>query len=416
MRRLLLLVLFIVVCIGISFAGTHTPWDGTKWDITSPDIDQPYGNDYKEIYDLRKGIAIRMNKEHETLATSSAGGVHKPGSAVAWHLATASIPAKQVDGTTALDSGDNGRMWHDITTDIFYVLDDYSDPTVDGGWVAMGNYLGAIAINTNKFTVARATGNTLVAGTLTVTGESTFNSHINLGAGDDLIGSATSDIAINSTKFTVAGATGNTGVGGTLDVAGNIDPTTYETTNGGFLDEDAMGSDAADKVASQQSIKAYVDGRKDSFAQLTYKESSGTDGTAYGSADTWQKVPLNTEVSDASSIVTMASSVFTLAAGTYDIAATVLMDGVEEFQSRLRNTTDGSTDIVGMFGDHQTADGVTATTSITTSRITITGTKAFEFQVIASLTGYIGSTNGDDTMGDEAEDNVYAIVNIYKIN
>ena len=46
---------------------------------------------------------------------------------------------------------------------------------------------------------------------------------------------------------------------GTLDVNGNIDPTTYETTNGGFLDEDDMASNANDKVASQQSIKKYVD-------------------------------------------------------------------------------------------------------------------------------------------------------------
>lgn len=94
---------------------------------------------------------------------------------------------------------------------------------------------------------------------LTVTNNATFNGGITLGAGDDLIGSATSDITINMDKFTVAGATGNTVIGGTFDVTGNIDPTTYETTNGGFLDEDAMGSDAADKVASQQSIKAYVD-------------------------------------------------------------------------------------------------------------------------------------------------------------
>lgn len=94
---------------------------------------------------------------------------------------------------------------------------------------------------------------------LTVTTNATFNGGMTLGAGDDLIGSATSDITMNTNKFTVAGATGNTVVAGTLDVTGNIDPTTYETTNGGFLDEDAMGSDAADKVASQQSIKKYVD-------------------------------------------------------------------------------------------------------------------------------------------------------------
>lgn len=95
---------------------------------------------------------------------------------------------------------------------------------------------------------------------LTVTTASTFNGSITLGAGDDLIGSSTSDITMNTNKFTVAGASGNTVVGGTLDVTGNIDPTTYETTNGGFLDEDDMTSDAADNVASQQSIRAFGEG------------------------------------------------------------------------------------------------------------------------------------------------------------
>ena len=43
---------------------------------------------------------------------------------------------------------------------------------------------------------------------------------ITLGAGADLIGSATSDITINTDKFTVAGATGNTVIAGTLGVTG----------------------------------------------------------------------------------------------------------------------------------------------------------------------------------------------------
>jgi len=48
----------------------------------------------------------------------------------------------------------------------------------------------------------------------------TFNGGATLGAGDDLIGSATSDITINTDKFTVAGATGNTAIAGTLGVTG----------------------------------------------------------------------------------------------------------------------------------------------------------------------------------------------------
>ena len=63
-------------------------------------------------------------------------------------------------------------------------------------------------------------GDLAVSGTLTVAGLTTANGGVTLGAGDDLIGSATSDITFNTDKFTVAGATGNTVIAGTLTVSG----------------------------------------------------------------------------------------------------------------------------------------------------------------------------------------------------
>ncbi len=178
-----------------------------EWNLNFPTDDELVADLPGEHRERKTNVAAVLEKEHATLGGSNSGGEHLPGSAVAWYLATGSIPALDVEGN-ALASTDNGRLWLDSTTKIFYALDDYSDPTVAGGWLAMGHLLGDIAINTNKFTVARATGNTVVVGT--------------------------------------------------LDVAGNIDPTTFETTNGGFLDEDNMASNSANKVASQQSIKAHV--------------------------------------------------------------------------------------------------------------------------------------------------------------
>lgn len=58
---------------------------------------------------------------------------------------------------------------------------------------------------------------TTFGGTTTLT-----TSGVTLGAGEDLIGSSTSDITINTDKFTVAGASGNTVIGGTLWVTGKI--------------------------------------------------------------------------------------------------------------------------------------------------------------------------------------------------
>ena len=63
---------------------------------------------------------------------------------------------------------------------------------------------GDFDINTNKFTVASATGNTAIAGTLAVTGATGIDG----------------DFDINTNKFTVASASGNTAVAGTLAVTG----------------------------------------------------------------------------------------------------------------------------------------------------------------------------------------------------
>ena len=74
-------------------------------------------------------------------------------------------------------------------------------------------------------TTIAVTGAMTVSGALTVGGLTTANGGVTLGAGDSLIGSATSDITMNTNKFTVAGATGNTVVAGTLAVTGLITAT-----------------------------------------------------------------------------------------------------------------------------------------------------------------------------------------------
>lgn len=73
--------------------------------------------------------------------------------------------------------------------------------------------------STGTFTTVDASGLiTAEAGILS-------NDDITLGAGDDLVGSATSNILINTNKFTVAGATGNTVIAGTASVAGLLTAT-----------------------------------------------------------------------------------------------------------------------------------------------------------------------------------------------
>ena len=241
---------------------TNTPWDGTTWDITAPGIDELVGNHYKEIYDLRKGIATRMNKEHETLATSSAGGVHKQGSARAFFQDEA--PTAQVNGD-AFDSGDLGSFWFDSNTAIdntFYVLT-ATTPT----WTPVSTEIIATLLAANR----QFAGTLTVDGATTLTGAVGAAASITLGDGADLVGSATSDITINTDKFTVAGDTGNTLVAGTFDSTGIAT----------LADASLLKTSAAPTTDAQIANKKYVDDQALSFGTRVDK---GADTT---NADQW---------------------------------------------------------------------------------------------------------------------------------
>lgn len=116
---------------------------------------------------------------------------------------------------------------------------------------------GDFAVATNKFTVASASGNTVVAGTLGVTGASTLAA---LGATTGLFSStlaATGDFAINTDKFTVAASSGNTVVAGTLGVTGT---STVAAVNGtGLVDivsPSATGAIRLSSVTTDDATKA----------------------------------------------------------------------------------------------------------------------------------------------------------------
>lgn len=193
-------IIAVIILLSVSsvvWAGSHDPWDGTLWDTASPDIDQPIGNSYKEIYDLRKGVGLRMVKEHVAFATSSAGGQHKQGSARGFFQA--SEPLVDLE-SNLFGNEDRGSFWVDSDDNALYVLT-ASLPT----WTP---------ISTEVISTMLGQSSRTWTGTSTFQGACTFNNSIN--------------------------------------------PTSYSTGNGGFLDEDDMASDSATKVASQQSIKAYV--------------------------------------------------------------------------------------------------------------------------------------------------------------
>lgn len=102
---------------------------------------------------------------------------------------------------------------------------------------------GDFDINTNKFTVASASGNTAIAGTLAVTDASTFTGAVTASGNMDVTGNVgiDGDFDINTNKFTVASTTGNTTIAGTLGVTGdltavNLDATTLDVSGATGID------------------------------------------------------------------------------------------------------------------------------------------------------------------------------------
>lgn len=117
-----------------------------------------------------------------------------------------------------------------------------------------GTFSGALSATTGTFSsgVSGTTGTfsgALSATTGTFSGTITANAGVTLGAGDDLIGSSTSDITFNTNKFTVAGATGNTIIAGTLGVTG------VATIGDGSL----LATSAAPSTDAMIANKKYVD-------------------------------------------------------------------------------------------------------------------------------------------------------------
>ena len=148
-----------------------------------------------------------------------------------------------VSGSTWTIDNDvvNGsKLANDI--DIAGTLDVTGDAVFDANVNIKGNDKNFIiekADGTNTFSVDTDNGNTLIAGTLGVTGATTLTTATLSGAL-----AANAGITVDTNKFTVADTTGNTAIAGTLDVDGatTLDGTTVD----GVLD--VNGSATVDNV------------------------------------------------------------------------------------------------------------------------------------------------------------------------
>lgn len=132
-------------------------------------------------------------------------------------------------------------------------------------------------------------------------------------------------------------------------------------------------------------------------------------GTAVGGS-VWTTHPLNTTEGD-TEIGSLASNQFTLGPGKYKINGWATFYEVDECKTRLRNITDGTTEVIGQAGQSFSSDTINVPLPIS-GMFELDATKVFELQYSTSLGR---ASNGLGFQTNVGENNVFATVEIEKL-
>ena len=161
-----------------------------------------------------------MNAEHAAFADATVGGIHKPGGCAVLGIE---------DGTATVIE-DGTVVGHGIIWDNTEAL-----------WCCTA---AAGASTTGDWTILQMNPNTQwKGGDVTWAGNHQFDASVDF-SGVDITG----DLYVDSSADFSA-----------VYIEGDIQLTSCITNSGGYLDENDLGSDSTAAVASQQSIKSYVD-------------------------------------------------------------------------------------------------------------------------------------------------------------
>lgn len=190
-----------------------------------------------------------------------------------------------------------------------YVGDDLSvadDAAIGGNLDVTGDFdlTDDFRINTNKFTVAASTGNTVVAGTFTSAGQATLQSGLAVSSNTTIGGTlgVTQATTLSSTLAVTSGTTlsstldvaGATNVNNTLGVTGitSITSNSSATTTGSYSGDGALrvtgGASIGGNLVTQGDVRVYgnsvIDGTVNYAGIQTYAEkarfNNGTDATS----------------------------------------------------------------------------------------------------------------------------------------
>ena len=196
-----------------------------------------------------------------------------------------------------------------------------------------------------------------------------------------------------------------------MTVIGNVSGGATVPAEVSILDEDTMSSDSATSLATQQSIKAYVDRFiGNGYVHVREEQTSGTGGGTFTSG-AWRTRVLNTESTNTISGASLSSNQVTLPAGTYQVYAHAPYGkgngtSVAKHQLRLRDTTGSTTLITG--ASHETPLDAMTHHALLIGRFTIGTSSAIELQHYTNTTGVFGKAGSITT-------EVYAELEIQRV-
>jgi hypothetical protein len=190
-----------------------------------------------------------------------------------------------------------------------------------------------VATYQNTTSVLATTGTfsgAVTTAALTASGLITANAGVTLGGGDHLVGSATSNIAFNTDKFTVAGATGNTVIAGTLAVTG-------VATAGVKLPAAVLNTDGSETLTAAQSGKMIVASKADGTTTVTLPDPGATTvGVVYYILQTAdQSLVVDLTTADGNSIVcdgVATADAVTISTASHKIGAGMIVIGISATQ------------------------------------------------------------------------------------
>jgi hypothetical protein len=186
--------------------------------------------------------------------------------------------------------------------------------------------------------------------------------------------------------------------GSVFQVLSNLDLARCASATLDFDADSVFFKDAGDSNVKQG--PASVLQPKVKVAVLEHQLTAGTHGGS-ATAGVWTNRVLNTEVSDADSIVTLSSNLFTPVAGTYLVRARAAFYDTDATRLRIYNDTAGSTAVLGLKDRMSTVNSATGLMAVVEGVFTANGTDAFSLDYRCTTgtatygLGFFGTNDGD---------------------